>query len=336
MPENENIDELEVSVELPFEKPIGKIFSQITELEAQQVSAGRDFSKEIRELRAQYISLLRKTYSSLSEWETVQVSRHPQRPLAQDYIQSMVKNFVELHGDRRFSDDHAIVGGFGQIGMEKVLLVTQEKGRGTSEKVKHRFGMPLADGYRKALRLMKLAEKFGLPVVTLIDTAGAYPGIESEERSVAEAIAVNLREMSRLKTPIVSIVIGEGGSGGALGIGVGDRIAILQYAYYSVISPEGCASILWRSAEKANEAAKALKLTSNNLQELGVVDDIISEPLGGAHRNPSEMIHNVEHYIVGTIRKLKKMDTDELLDQRYSAWRARGKVLRGEKLGTIQ
>jgi len=331
MPENEKVEDVEIGIELPFEKPIGKIYSQITELESQQIATGRDFSREIRELRTRYVSLMRKTYSSLTEWETVQVARHPNRPLAQDYLRSMVKNFVELHGDRHYSDDRAIVGGFGQIGMEKLLLISQEKGRGTSEKVEHRFGMSQADGYRKALRLMKLAEKFGLPVVTLIDTAGAYPGIESEERSVAEAIAVNLREMSRLRTPIICVIIGEGGSGGALGIGVGDRIAILQYAYYSVISPEGCASILWRSAEKADEAAAALKLTAKNLKALGVVDDIINEPLGGAHRNASEAIRNVEQYVIGMIRRLKSIDIDTLLQQRYDSWRARGKVLQGEK-----
>lgn len=330
MPEHKNGDDVEIGIELPFEKPIARIYRQIAELESQQAGTGRDYSREIRELRAQYISLIRKTYASLSEWETVQVARHPQRPLAQDYIGTMVKNFVELHGDRHFSDDKAIVGGFGQIGMEKVVLISQEKGRGTGEKVFRRFGMSQADGYRKALRLMRLAEKFRLPVVTLIDTAGAYPGIESEERSVAEAIAVNLREMSRLKTPVICIVIGEGGSGGALGIGVGDRIAILQYAYYSVISPEGCASILWRSAEKAAEAAKALKLTAGNLRELGVVDEIIGEPLGGAHRNPAEAIHAVEQYLVRTIRELKRKDIDDLLDERYRAWRARGRVLKGE------
>jgi len=331
MTETSSNDNLDVIIELPFEKPIVKLQHQIRELESDQVRTGRDYSQEIRELRAQYISLLRKTYSSLSSWETVQVARHPKRPLAGDYIGPMIKNFVELHGDRYFADDRAIVGGFGRIGHEKVVLIAQHKGRDTKEKVLRRFGMSQAEGYRKALRLMRMAEKFSLPVVTMIDTAGAYPGIESEERGVAEAIAMNLREMARLKTPIVCIVIGEGGSGGALGIGVGDRICIMQYAYYSVISPEGCASILWRTAEKANEAAEALKFTAKNLKQFGIVDTIIDEPLGGAHRNPAEAIHNVEQHIIRTLAELKRKDMDTLLDERYKAWRAKGEFLRLEE-----
>ncbi|MBN1554664.1 MAG: acetyl-CoA carboxylase carboxyltransferase subunit alpha [Phycisphaerae bacterium] len=314
-------------VGLPFEKPIARLQKQIADLETEQIKAGRDYAQEIRQLRAQYISLLRKTYQSLSPWETVQVARHPQRPLSRDYIGMIVKNFVELHGDRRFADDKAIVGGMGRIGTEKALLLAQQKGRDTKEKIAHNFGMAQPEGYRKALRLMKLAEKFHLPVVTFIDTPGAYPGIGSEERGVAEAIARNLLEMSRLKTPIVCVVIGEGGSGGALGIAVGDKVAMLEYAYYSVISPEGCASILWRTGEKAPEAAEALKLTATNLQALGVVDEIIPEPLGGAHRNPAETAHNLERYIVRTLRELRRLDTDDLLTKRYDAWRAKGKVL---------
>ena len=314
---------------LPFEKSIVDLQQQILDLEADQSKTGRDYSPEIRTLRAQYISLLQKTYAQLTPWETVQVARHPKRPLAKDYIETIVKDFVELHGDRQFGDDKAIIAGLGRIGSEKVMLITQHKGRDTKEKIAQRFGMPEPEGYRKALRLMKMAEKFHLPIVTLIDTPGAYPGMGSEERGVAEAIAVNLREMSMLRTPIVCIVIGEGGSGGALGIAVGDKIAVMQYAYYSVISPEGCASILWRTAEKAPEAAEAMQLVGPKLKDLGVIDDIVSEPLGGAHRNPAEAAHNLEQYIVRTLRNLKRRSLDNLVTDRYAAWRDKGKYLEG-------
>jgi acetyl-CoA carboxylase carboxyl transferase subunit alpha len=314
---------------LPFEKSIVDLQQQILDLEADQSKTGRDYSPEIRTLRAQYISLLQKTYAQLTPWETVQVARHPKRPLAKDYIETIVKDFVELHGDRQFGDDKAIIAGLGRIGSEKVMLITQHKGRDTKEKIAQRFGMPEPEGYRKALRLMKMAEKFHLPIVTLIDTPGAYPGMGSEERGVAEAIAVNLREMSTLRTPIVCIVIGEGGSGGALGIAVGDKIAVMQYAYYSVISPEGCASILWRTAEKAPEAAEAMQLVGPKLKDLGVIDDIVSEPLGGAHRNPAEAAHNLEQYIVRTLRNLKRRSLDNLVTDRYAAWRDKGKYLEG-------
>ena len=326
MAETKNNDR-ESGAALPFEKPITRLQKQIADLEGEQIRTGRDYLGEIRQLRAQYISLLRKTYQSLSPWETVQVARHPHRPLARDYINLIIKNFVELHGDRRFADDKAICGGLGRIGTEKILLVAQHKGRNTKEKLECNFGMAHPEGFRKALRLMKLAEKFQLPVVSLMDCTGAYPGVGSEERGVAEAIAVNLREMSRLRTPIVCVVIGEGGSGGALGIGVGDRTAMLQYAYYSVITPEGCAAILWRSGERAPEAAEALRLTAPDLQRLGVVDDIIPEPLGGAHRSPAETAHNLELYITRTLRQLKRIGRDQLLDGRYKSWRKKGRVL---------
>ena len=326
----ENNDNIDTGLQLPFEKPIARLQRQVIELQDEQVKTGRDYSSEVRQLRAQYISLLRKTYQALSPWETVQVARHPKRPLGRDYIDMIVKNFVELHGDRHFGDDQALVGGLGRIGTEKVLVLAHHKGRETKEKLACNFGSAQPEGYRKALRLMKLAEKFHLPVVALIDTQGAYPGIGSEERGVAEAIARNLLEMSRLRTPIVCVVIGEGGSGGALGIGVGDKVAILEYAYYSVISPEGCASILWRTGEKAPEAAQALKLTGGDLKKLGVVDDIIAEPLGGAHRNPAETAHNLEHYIVKTLRHLRRTETDELLTTRYETWRKKGKFVVGK------
>jgi acetyl-CoA carboxylase carboxyl transferase subunit alpha len=318
---------VETGFQLPFEKPIMRLAKQVSELEAGQADAGRDYSAEIRQMRAQYVSLLRKTYQSLSAWETVQVARHPARPLAGDYIERIVKNFAELHGDRRFGDDKAIRAGLGTIGGEKIALIAQHKGRDTKEKIACNFGCAHPEGYRKALRVMKLAEKFNLPVVCMIDTQGAYPGVGSEERGVAEAIARNMLEMSRLKVPIVCVVIGEGGSGGALGIGVGDRIGVLEFAYYSVISPEGCASILWRTGTKAPEAAEALKLTAKHLKSLDIIDDIIPEPLGGAHRNPTEMASNLERHIVRTLRELRRVSPENLLAHRYDRWRRMGKVI---------
>ncbi len=319
--------EMETGFQLPFEKPIVRLARQIVELEEAQADNGRDYGSEIRQLRAQYVSLLRKTYRDLSPWETVQVARHPNRPLGREYIDLMAKNFVEIHGDRRFADDKAIVCGFAQVGTEKVMLIVQHKGRDTKEKIACNFGCAHPEGYRKALRAMKLAEKFRLPIVTLMDTAGAYPGIGSEERGVAEAIAVNMMEMSRLRTPVVCTVIGEGGSGGAIGVGVGDRMAMLEYAYYSVISPEGCAAILWRTGEKAAEAAEAMKITARSLKSLDVIDDIVPEPLGGAHRNRAEAAHNLERHIVRTLRELKRVDVDKLLRHRYDRWRRMGKVI---------
>ncbi len=313
---------------LDFEKPLAANRRHIAELEADQASTGRDHSSEIRKLRAQYLTQLKKTYSNLSAWQTVQVARHPRRPLAGDYIERIVKEFVELHGDRTFGDDRAIRCGVGRIAAEKVVIIAQHKGRDTNEKIKCNFGCAHPEGYRKALRVMKLAEKFALPVVTLIDTPGAYPGVESEERGVAEAIATNLREMSRLRTPIACLVIGEGGSGGALGIGVGDRMAMLEHAYYSVISPEGCAAILWKTGEKAAEAAEAMKLTSRHLMGLDVIDEVVGEPLGGAHRDPAEAAANVERYFIRTLRDLRRFNIDALLEKRYDRWRKMGKVIK--------
>jgi acetyl-CoA carboxylase carboxyl transferase subunit alpha len=321
--------------QLPFEKEINGLARQIAQLETKQAETGQNFSAEIRQLRAAYISLLRTTYQGLSAWQLVQVARHPNRPQSLDYIQRMVRDFVELHGDRRYSDDKAIRCGLGRLGAgvggERVVLIAQHKGKDTKEKIICNFGCAHPEGYRKALRVMKLAEKFHLPVVTLIDTAGAYPGVGSEERGVAEAIARNMMEMSRLRTPIVCVIIGEGGSGGALGIGVGDRIAILEFAYYSVISPEGCASILWRTGEKAPEAAEAMKITPPSLKGLDVVDDIIREPLGGAHRNPGEAATNLEHHIVRTLRDLRRLPVDVLLQRRYERWRRMGRVLDSDR-----
>jgi acetyl-CoA carboxylase carboxyl transferase subunit alpha len=316
--------------QLPFEKPIARLQREIANLEAEQTTSGRDFSAEISQLRLQYVSLLRKTYQNLSPWETVQVARHPSRPQTRDYLDRILKNFVELHGDRRFGDDRAICCGLGRIGGEKVAFIGQHKGRDTKEKIACNFGCAHPEGYRKAMRVMKLAEKFRMPIVSLIDTPGAYPGVGSEERGVAEAIAFNLREMARIKTPILCVVIGEGGSGGALGIGVGDRVAMMEYAYYSVISPEGCAAILWRTGEKASEAAEAMKITARDLKALDVIDDIIPEPLGGAHRNVAEAAANLERHIVRTFRELKRAPLDHLLQHRYERWRRMGKVLKLE------
>ncbi|OQA03680.1 MAG: Acetyl-coenzyme A carboxylase carboxyl transferase subunit alpha [Planctomycetes bacterium ADurb.Bin401] len=311
---------------LTFETAIADIDSQIAELTKLSSVKGIDYSTEIRSLQREQVAEFKRIYSNLSAWQTVQVARHPKRPLLGEYLNLMVKDFRQLHGDRCFGDDAAIVCGLGHIGRENVLVVGQNKGRDIKEKIKCNFGCPNPEGYRKALAKMKFAEKFNIPVVTFIDTPGAYPGIGAEERGQAQAIAVNLMEMSRLKVPIICIVIGEGGSGGALGIGVGDRMAILEYAYYSVISPEGCAAILWRDGSKAQEAAEALKLTSKELQRLGIADSIIAEPLGGAHRNIHDAVYNVEQYIIRTLRELKRMDTDSLLAARYNKLRTIGKA----------
>lgn len=309
---------------LDFEKPIVEIDKAMEQLRQQSRIDGKDYSKETLDFQRKQVEELKAIYDNLTPWQTVQVARHPQRPLLTEYLNLMVKDFKELHGDRSFGDGRAIITGFGQIGHEKVMIVGQNKGRDIKEKIKCNFGCPNPEEYRKALVKMKLAEKFGIPIVTLIDTPGAYPGIGAEERGQAQAIAVNLMEMSRLKVPIICIVIGEGGSGGALGIGVGDRLVMLQYAYYSVISPEGCAAILWRDGAKASLAADALKLTSKDLFKLGLVDHVIEEPLGGAHRNIHDTVFNVEQYIITTLRGLKKTKIDALLENRYKKLRAIG------------
>ncbi len=309
---------------LEFEKPLAQLENQIHELEAMQSQKQVDYTKELRQLRANYTSLLRKTYENLSAWETVQVARHPQRPLFRDFVDLICREFRELHGDRFYGDDRAIQCGLARLGGHKVMLIGTHKGRDTKEKVCCSFGLAHPEGYRKALRCMKLAEKFGLPVVTLIDTAGAYPGIGAEERGQAESIARNLMEMSRLKTPIVSIVTGEGGSGGALGIAVADRVAMLEFAWYSVISPEGCSGILWKGNANAADAAAALKLTSKDLRQYGVIDHVVPEPLGGAHRDPHTAAHNLEQYIAKTIRELKRFKIENLLERRYEKFRNLG------------
>ncbi len=309
---------------LPFEEKITELDIQIAELKKISLAEGIDCSIEIRLLQQKLITELKKIYSNLTAWQIILVARHPERPILTDYLKLMVKDFRELHGDKCFGDNKTIITGFGKIGREKVMIVGQNKGRTLEEKKACNFGMPHPEGYRKALQKMKLAEKFNIPIITLIDTPGAYPGIEAEERGQAQAIAVNLREMSRLKVPIISIIIGEGGSGGALGIGVGDQLAVLEFAYYSVISPEGCAAILWRDGSKAEEAANALKLTSKDLFKLELIDAIIPEPLGGAHRNLHDTIYNVERYILKTLSELKKTKIDLLSENRYKKFRSIG------------
>lgn len=321
---------------LEFEKPLARLEQQIRELEAMQSKSGVDYAVELRDLRNNYTALLRKTYNNLSAWETVQVARHPQRPLFRDYVDMICQEFRELHGDRHFGDDRAVQCGLARLAGHKVMLIGTHKGRDTKEKVKCYFGLAHPEGYRKALRCMKLAEKFGLPVVTLVDTAGAYPGIGAEERGQAESIARNLMEMSRLRTPIVSIITGEGGSGGALGLAVADRVAMLEFAWYSVISPEGCSGILWKGGDNVAEAAEALKLTSKDLKQLGVVDHIVPEPLGGAHRDPHTTAHNLEQYIAKTLRDLKRCKIDNLVARRYERFRGLGAIVEGSKKQTVR
>jgi acetyl-CoA carboxylase carboxyl transferase subunit alpha len=311
---------------LAFEEPVLELEAQIEALEARQEAGA--YADELRQLRESRDSMLRKIYGDLSPWDTVRVARHPDRPQTSDYIELMCRDFRELHGDRHFGDDPAIITGFGRIGPHKVMIVGHQKGRTTQEKIACHFGCAHPEGYRKALLKMKLAEKFRLPVVTLIDTPGAYPGIKAEERGQAEAIAVNLREMSRLATPIICVIIGEGGSGGALGLAVGDRVAMMEYAWYSVISPEGCAAILWKEAnEQTNTAAaQALALTAKDNLRNGLIDDVIAEPLGGAHRDPAATAQAVQNWIVEKIRELKRYKPQTLLRQRYEKLRCIGAV----------
>jgi acetyl-CoA carboxylase carboxyl transferase subunit alpha len=309
-----------------FEKPFAKLEEQIRALEDEQHRRGVDLSAEIRDIRKNLVTMIRKKYDSLSPWEVVQVARHPDRPQTVDYIHAFVQDFKELHGDRCFRDDRAVVCGLGRVAGERVVVLGQNKGRDTREKVEAFFGCAHPEGYRKALRCMALAQKFSLPVVALIDTQGAYPGVGAEERGVAESIARNLREMARLRVPIVGAIIGEGASGGYLGIGVADRLLMLQYAYCSVITPEGCAAILWRTAEKAEEAARALKLTAPDLEGFGIIDEIVPEPLGAAHRNPREMAVSLERRIGRALRELKTLPLDTPLERRYEKLRRIGVV----------
>lgn len=302
---------------LDFEQPIAELEMKIEELQGVSDGADLNLAEEIARLRDKSTALTEKIYANLSAWDIVRVARHPQRPYSLDYISEVFSEFDELHGDRHFGDDKAIVGGVARLDGRPVMVIGQEKGRAVKDKVYRNFGMPKPEGYRKALRLMEMAERFRMPVITLIDTPGAYPGIDSEERGISEAIAQNLAVMSRLRTPMICIVIGEGSSGGALGIGVGDHLAMLQYATYFVISPEGCANIIWKSSEFAPDAAAAMGVTSATLLDLGIVDATIAEPLGGAHRNPEEMARRVKAHLVQQVDRLVAMDTEDMLEARY-------------------
>jgi acetyl-CoA carboxylase carboxyl transferase subunit alpha len=302
---------------LDFEQPIAELEAKIEELRLVGNDNEINITEEIEKLRLKSDRLTEKIYSGLTPWQIVKVARHPRRPYTLDYIERIFTDFDELHGDRHFGDDNAIVGGMARLDGVPVMVIGQEKGRSVPEKVRRNFGMPKPEGYRKALRLMQLAERFALPVITLIDTPGAYPGIDSEERGISEAIAQNLAVMSRLRTPIVCVVIGEGSSGGAIGIGVGDHLAMLQYATYFVISPEGCANIIWKTSEKAPEAAEAMGLTSGVLQELGIVDATIPEPLGGAHRDVDATATRVREHLVTEVARLKAIPLDELREIRF-------------------
>jgi len=290
-------------------------------LELEQQQTGRDCSAEIRQQKSRLHAKTKRIYAHLTAWETVLVARHPQRPLVTDHIRNIVQDFCELHGDRAFGDDRAIVTGFGRIGGHKVMIVGHNKGKDTRERLACNFGCAHPEGYRKALAKMKLAEKFKLPVVCMIDTQGAFPGIGSEERGISQAIALNMMEMSRLQVPIVCVVIGEGGSGGALGIGLGDRVALFEHSFYSVISAEGCAAILWKTADQRERAAEALKFTATDLKTLGIIDDIIPEPTGGAHRAPAEASQSLEKYITETLRDLKRPKAQTLVKRRYDRFR---------------
>jgi acetyl-CoA carboxylase carboxyl transferase subunit alpha len=311
---------------LDFEQPLLELESRRRQLE-QVTERAPEQEEELRQLWRQWAERAREIYSGLTPWQIVQVARHKDRPYTSDYLALAFEEFVELHGDRRFGDDRAILTGFARLDRHKVLVVGHQKGRTYKERSACYFGCAHPEGYRKAILKMKLAEKYGLPVICLIDTPGAYPGIGAEERGQSQAIAENMYEMSRLRTPIICVVIGEGGSGGALGIGVGDRVAMLQYSYYSVISPEGCAGILWKSHQYAERAATALRFTSSDLVRLGVVDQVIEEPLGGAHRDHHQTAMRVKQYLVRSLRELVGLPEEELLARRYEKFRRMGVFL---------
>jgi len=316
---------------LDFERPIAELEEKIQELRAfrerhSDQEKKLNLTSEIKKLEEKLEVLKKDIFENLSAWQRVQLSRHPKRPYTLDYITILGKDFIELHGDRLFSDDKAIVAGLVTIEKNKFLVLGHQKGRDTKENLYRNFGCAHPEGYRKAIRLLKLAEKFNLPVLIFIDTPGAYPGIGAEERGQAQAIALNLREMISIRTPIIIYVIGEGGSGGALGIGVGDRICVLENAYYSVISPEGCAAILWKNSVKAPEAAEVLKLTAKDLLTLGIIDEIIKEPLGGAHRDPEQTAQNIKESIFRNLNELSKLSKDELISKRYDKFRRIGVV----------
>lgn len=309
---------------LDFEQPIAELESKIEELRFVQDDSALDISEEIRRLQKKSQTLTKDVYAKLNAWQVSQVARHPQRPYTLDYVAGLFTDFSELHGDRAYADDAAIVGGMARFNGEPVMVIGHQKGRDTKEKIHRNFGMPRPEGYRKALRLMRLAEKFGLPVFTFIDTPGAYPGIGAEERGQSEAIARNLYVMAELRTPVICSIVGEGGSGGALAIGVGDRTLILQYSTYSVISPEGCASILWKSSDKASLAAETLAITADRLKANGLVDRIVEEPVGGAQRDWDALFQTMRRALTDTLGELRKQPLDALLDMRYKRLRAYG------------
>jgi len=307
---------------LDFEKPVVELEQKIEEM--RKYSDNLDIAEEIQTLEKKVDQLRRSVYTNLTRWQRVQLARHPERPYTLDYIQMMIDDFVELRGDRRHGDDKAIVGGFGTLGKETVLILGHQKGRDTKSNLYRNFGMPNPEGYRKALRMFQLAVKFKKPIITLLDTPGAYPGLEAEERGQAEAIARNLFEMSHLPVPIVVVIIGEGASGGALGIGIGDRILMFENAWYSVIAPESCSSILWRSWDYKEQAAEALKLTATDLIEQGIVDRVVPEPLGGAHRNPQESANTLKKILIEELRGLKKLKPAILVEKRIAKFAAMG------------
>jgi len=319
--------------QLDFEKPITELQQKLEELKQhpEKHALGISFEDEVAQIEKKLEETKRQIFQNLSAWDRVKIARHPKRPFTLDYLESAFTDFRQLHGDRLFAEDRAVVGGFACLGEHKVMVIGTQKGRDTKENILRNFGSAHPEGYRKALRLMRLADKFGLPVIALIDTAGAYPGIGAEERHIAEAIAVNLREMMVFSVPIIAAVIGEGGSGGALGIGVADRVLILENAYYSVISPEGCAAILWKDRSAAAKAAAALKITARHLLELGLVDEIVPEPLGGAHGDPEQMAGALKSFLTKHLEELLKMPVAERLEKRYAKFRAFGQVLEPPK-----
>ena len=301
---------------LDFEQPIAELEAKIDELRYVGDDSEININEEVARLKEKSESLTKNIFAKLSPWQVARVARHESRPYTQDYLDIIAPDFQELHGDRMYADDPAIVGGVGRIDGQAVMFIGHQKGRDTKERVRRNYGMPKPEGYRKAQRLMRMAEKFSIPVVTFIDTPGAYPGVGAEERGQSEAIAHSLYMMAGLKTPIISVVIGEGGSGGALAIGVGDKLLMLQYSIYSVISPEGCASILWKSADKAEDAAEAMRITASNLNDFGLVDEVLPEPLGGAHRNPKAMAEVIRNALLSNLEELAQLSTDQLLERR--------------------
>ena len=321
---------------LDFEKPIAELEAMLKELRNLSAEQDLNIGDEIARLEAKSKALTESIFASLTPWQISQIARHPLRPYTLDYVERLFTDFQELHGDRTFADDHAIVGGLARLDGRAVLVIGHQKGRDTKEKIYRNFGMPRPEGYRKALRLMKLAERFHLPLLTFIDTPGAYPGIGAEERGQSEAIARNLFEMCRLRIPVICVVIGEGGSGGALAVGVGDRVLMLQYSTYSVISPEGCAAILWKSAEKAAEAAEALGLTADRLLKLKLIDSVIPEPPGGAHRDPTRIVENIRAALHKNLQQLDALTVDALLEQRYQRLMAYGVFKESEPAASTQ